>query len=152
MGDNLDPLFDVLRQSDAPNDVKIAALVVDFSDPAFVAAFVQLEEKILAALYAKQDSVQINLPVRFWAAMLDEIKDRRPKNVSYLLADDRIQKMDGLIDRLHEEISFLMVYGPSKGIAERFAGDRKVHGREIPTSASLKRSVRSWTDEKNKGS
>lgn len=55
--------------------------------------------------------VTLTLPVVAWVGILDELKERRPRNLSYLLANDTAERLDAAIDRMHDEVNFVIASG-----------------------------------------
>lgn len=71
--------------------------------------FAELEEHLMSALAARQQTVVLELPVLSWLTILDEIRDRRPRNLTRLLADDSMDRFasmaEALCDQMHAELT-----------------------------------------------
>jgi len=59
-----------------------------------------LNAAVLAAIERGEQTVTIKLPCFELLAILEEIRDRRPRNYSRLIADDTIERLNAAIDRI----------------------------------------------------
>lgn len=109
-------------------------------DPDRLAAFQKMENELLAAMKEGKREVTYTLPVMTWLQLLDEVKDREPRNMSRLIRDDTLERMNSVIDRLDEEVAFLIVHGPAS-VSSRFDPNRTRHKKDM-ASANLKRAMR----------
>jgi len=57
------------------------------------------DDLLKAAADGKKDA-SIELPIHAWLAIIDEIKGRRPRNYSQLIADDTIERFIDIWDKL----------------------------------------------------
>jgi hypothetical protein len=78
-----------------------------------------LEAELLAALARGDKTLKLELSVVGWMNVVDEIRDRRPRNFSRLLADDTLARMNAAIDRVHEEVVFMAAHGPGALVSAR---------------------------------
>lgn len=60
------------------------------------------------------------------------------RNITVLMRDDLLDRMHAVLDRINEEVTYLVASGPSD-IASRFDPERKQHVR---VSKSLRESLR----------
>jgi hypothetical protein len=107
----------------------------------YINTIAEMRELIMAALANKQGTLTLELPTMAWMAVLDEIEARRPRNFSQLLRDDTIDRLNDVIERLHEEVTYLVVSGPSPTVAARHNPERQKLQRQV-ISDELKRSLK----------
>jgi hypothetical protein len=100
-----------------------------------------MREHLMNALARRETVLTFELPVMAWMAFCDEIEDRRPRNYSALLKDDHLRQLHGAIDRLHEEINFVIAYGPGGSVAARMDPERAPSRRDL-ASPELRRILR----------
>lgn len=99
-----------------------------------------LREHLMGALARRETTISFELPVMAWMAFCDEIEQHRPKNYSALLRDDAIDRLNAAIDRVHDEVLFMVASGPSPLVAARMDPGR-TPGR-LRASSELQRSLR----------
>jgi hypothetical protein len=56
-----------------------------------------------------------------WLAIFDEIRNRRRANYSALIADQHVRDMNEALDRMHDEIVYLVAYGPRRNVTDAMA-------------------------------
>lgn len=96
----------------------------------YVATMLKFREDLMAALGRGELSITYTLPTMRWLDILDEIQDRRPRGFSMLLRDDLFDRLGAAIDRIHEEVNYMVAVGPSPSVAARQDERRIVHGRQ----------------------
>lgn len=84
-----------------------AALTV--SDDALLRYLGNLADNLLASAARGEEKATIDLPVKAWLAIIDEIRDRRPRNYSRLLADDTIARLNEIIDNAGRTVGLLNI-------------------------------------------
>lgn len=114
----------------------------EVTDAEVVENFEHIYEQATLAMAKGHTQTVFTVETKSFLALLDEIKNRRPRNISYLLADERISRMDDLIDRLHEEVSYMIANGPADNVSSRFDPEREPPKRRYPVSASLARNIK----------
>lgn len=87
------------------------------------AAFNDLQEQLFAALAKGQMQSTVTLDTMAWIDIIQEIKGRNPRNFSQLLRDDQADRMESVIERLHEEITYLAIMRPGS-VAKKLDPDR----------------------------
>jgi hypothetical protein len=99
---------------------------LDRADRELLDSMGALEAVLSAALARGDKTVKLELSVRGWMCIVDEVRDRRPRNWSRLLAADTIARfneaidlLNQTIDRLHEEHKCLIAGGPSPPLSAR---------------------------------
>lgn len=110
------------------------------TDAEFVQAWKELEEAALQAFAAREKEMVLRWDPKKVMALCEEVLNRRPRNISYLMKDDFIDRAESLLDRMTEEVAFMISVGPSETVSERFAPDRK---RYFPASKELKANLQS---------
>lgn len=100
------------------------------SDDGRLKAFATLDKILMEAMARGEMSVKVELSVWHWLNILDEVKDRQPRNYSALLRDDLVARMNAAIDRVHEEANYIAAFSPGL-VADRFDPNRKQHGRQM---------------------
>lgn len=116
----------------------------DVSDQEMVDAFEHIYEQATLALSRGITHTTLTFETKSFLALMDEIKDRRPRNISMLLTDTRLTRMDELLDRLREEVTYMIANGPSGLVAERFDANRPSPIRRTKVSKSLAENIRSY--------
>lgn len=96
----------------------------------------QIEELLYAALARGERTLKIEISVNQWIIVLDDLKGQAPRNYSRLVRDDTIERMNEAIDRLHDEINYMIVHGKGN-VADAFPRRR----RDVASEA-LKRSMK----------
>lgn len=76
-------------------------------------------------------TVKYELPAFHWLAIFDEIKNRRRENYSKLIADQHISELNAAISRLHDEIVYLVAYGPRASVSDAFAARGLLANEEL---------------------
>ena len=106
---------------------KFVALTTD-AERRHLMTFAQVEDALIAALAAGQSTVTLELPVMAWLAILDEVRDRRPRNYTRILADhtaDVFASMaEALCDQMHDELTRFAVQLDSMEAAINHTGRR----------------------------
>jgi hypothetical protein len=100
----------------------------------------EMREHLDAALVRRETFVSFELPVMAWVAVLDEIENQRPRNLSQLMRDDTLDRLNEAIDRLHDEANFLIASGPGD-VAARIDPARRASRRDV-ASPELRRKLR----------
>ena len=80
---------------------------IALSDNELMKAIQALADDLLASADAGNTSATVELPIKMWLAIIDEIKGRRPRNYSQLVADDTIERLLDLYDKLGSRITQL---------------------------------------------
>jgi len=107
-------------------------------DGAFIAAWREIEEGAIAAISRGEREMSVRLSPIVWLALIEEIKRERPRNLSRLIADDHLNRLNAAIDRLEGEHAFLVGYGPRPTVASAFSGGvsdelrQQIQGKESP--------------------
>lgn len=78
-----------------------------------------LQDTLFEAMSGGRGKVRLELDVRAWLEILQEVRDRCPRNYSRLLANEQHERMEVMIDRLHTEWLALVAAGAGT-IASRF--------------------------------
>jgi hypothetical protein len=112
-------------------------------DAAHFESMQRLETELMSALAAGRSEVTITLDTMGWLGIVNEIKDRRPRNYSRLLADDAMERLNAAIDRIHEEANYIAASGP--GMVSERIGTKKKTARQV-ASPELLRSMRERGD------
>ena len=90
------------------------------SDNEVMKAIQKLTDDLLACAAAGNTTATVELPIKMWLAIIDEIKGRRPRNYSQLVADDTIERFLDLYEKLGGQVSQLMMeVGDLTKIVER---------------------------------
>lgn len=118
----------------------------------YVRVVQDFRERLMAALGRGELNSTFTLPTMVWLMLLDDMRDRRPRNYSAMLRDDTLDRLNAAIDRLHEEANFMVAFGPSRDVAPRFDPSVKPTRRPRkpdPGSAELQQIMRDkgWTDK-----
>lgn len=100
----------------------------------------ELREHLMACLSRRETVLTFELPVMAWMAFCDEIEQHRPKNYSALLRDDAIDRLNAAIERVHEEVLFMVASGPAPLVAARM-DPRRTPGH-LRASPELQRTMR----------
>lgn len=96
----------------------------------------EIEELLYAALAKGERTFKVELNAAQWMTVLDDLKDQAPRNYSRLVRDDTIERMNEAIERLHDEVNYMIVHGKGN-VADAFPRKRKDGASE-----ALKRSMR----------
>jgi hypothetical protein len=70
------------------------AQAITMAESAHLQHVKKLQGAVMQAADAGMKDVQVTLSVPAWLAIIDEIKDRRPRNYSMLLADEIIDRLE----------------------------------------------------------
>jgi hypothetical protein len=100
-----------------------------------------LREHLMECLQRRETVLTFELPVMAWMAVLDELENKREKNISYLLRSDIVDRLNAAIDRIHDEANFMVSFGPSPTVAARLDPNRQRTRRDL-ASDELKKSLR----------
>lgn len=113
--------------------------------------FNKMEEELVLAGAKGEEFITLKLPVKSWLMWVGEVKDRHPRNLSMLLHNDFLDNANELLDRLHEEVSYMIYMGPSETVAERYHPMRQASPRKIAVSDELRKQIQKtslkWTCE-----
>jgi len=77
----------------------VIARAITFSEHPLMQHVLVLQEEVLSAVERGEHVVTVTLDAAAWLAIIDEVKDRRPRNFSQLLRDDFIERLESLILR-----------------------------------------------------
>lgn len=89
-----------------------------------------LEDHLMATLADRKLTAIYELPVTGWLSIIDEIKNRHPVGFMALLRDDAMTRLNAAIERIHEEVNYMVAVGPSPSIAARQNEQRALYGRQ----------------------
>lgn len=84
-----------------------------------LAVWDQVREQVFTAMTNRQTEFTLTLPTLQWLDIIDEIQDRHARNMSRLVRDDLIEQLQLAIDRMHEEIKYMIVFGPAPTVSQR---------------------------------
>lgn len=76
------------------------ARALTFAERPLMEHVLLLQEEVLAAVERGEHTVSVMLDAAAWLAIIDEVKDRRPRNFSQLLRDDFIDRLESVVLRL----------------------------------------------------
>lgn len=96
-------------------------------------AFNEIQEQCMAALARGEMKVTMTLEALAWIDIIQELKDRNPRNFSSLLRDKTMERMEAAIERLHEEVTYLVVSQPG-AVAKRTDPKREAPVRSAVSS------------------
>jgi hypothetical protein len=105
------------------------------------AAFTEIQEQCFAALAAGKMQTTMTLDTLAWIDIIQEIKDRNPRNFSQLLRDDQVNRLEAAIERLHDEALFMATARPGK-VANNLAHDRQAAPPRSNVSDALRNSLK----------
>jgi len=125
-----------------PEELKAARKLLSDDERERVAAWDGLTAECFKAMAEKRASMTITMPTMQVLELVQEIQDRHPRNMSRLVRDDHIDQLHEVITRLHEEVNYLIAFGPSLTVAERFNQVRPKPSRKIPISDELRRTLK----------
>lgn len=72
----------------------------DMSEQERLESFRRLEEELVAALAAGNATVTLELPTLQWLELVQEIKNRHPRNMSRLIRDNLFEELGAVVSRL----------------------------------------------------
>jgi hypothetical protein len=78
----------------------VIARAITFAERPLMDHVLVLQEEVLAAVDRGEQTVSVMLDAAAWLAIIDEVKDRRPRNLSQLLRDDFIDRLEAVVMRL----------------------------------------------------
>lgn len=106
------------------------------------AAFNAIQEKCFEALGEGKMQLTMTLDTLAWIDIIQEIKNRNPRNYSQLLRDDMMDRMEAAIERLHDEATYLATAQPGD-IAKKMDPERPPPPRRSGISSELAKNLRS---------
>lgn len=109
-------------------------------DEARLRYFDALEAAVYQAVADGKPTISFELPSVGWMNIVDEIKDRAPRNYSRLLRDDLLERLGEAIDRLHDEANYLAAFSPGL-VSDAFDPAKAVPKRQA-ASPELQRLMR----------
>lgn len=114
---------------------------MDKNDAERFAAINAIQEQLFEALGKGQMQTTITLDTLAWIAVMQEVKNRNPRNYSQLLRDDMMERMDAVIERLHEEVTYLATAQPGP-VAKRTDPHREPPPPRSSISGALQKNLR----------
>lgn len=102
-----------------------------------------LKDHLMRTLENRRLTATYELPVLKWLDIIDEIQNRHPKGFSALFRDYTIDRLNAAIERIHEEVNYMVASGPADSVAERYAGGRSRHSRNV-AGKELSKMVKKW--------
>lgn len=89
-----------------------------------------LKSHLMATLERRELVATYELPVLTWLSVIDEIENRHETGFAALLRDNMMSRLGSAIERLHDEVNYLVAAGPAT-VAERMAEDRARPARQV---------------------
>lgn len=85
----------------------VIAQALTLSDSRLFQSIQSLTDKLLEEAAGGATIANPTLPISTWLAIIDEIKDRRPRNYSRLIADDTNERLLDVWDKFGQQVSHL---------------------------------------------
>jgi hypothetical protein len=99
--------LDESRRTKLLRRAAVIGQAITMSESEFLRSMKALSDNLLQQAADGASDATLKLPIKTWLAIIEEIKGRRPRNYSRLIADDTIERFEELWDKFGGLVSQL---------------------------------------------